>query len=304
MSSVLYDALGPRAKRRITISTIVIAAVLAGIAFIVFIRLQEQGQLTAAKWGPIVNPSDPAFKMMWPFLLGGLVETLKAAAVAIVLSLVLGTLLAISRITAAKWYRWSIVGFVELFRGVPVVLSIFFASRVLPEVGISLPVFWYIIIGLTLYNSVVIAEVIRAGVAALPKGQSEAAMAIGLTRGQMLRLIILPQAFRLMLPVLIGQLVVVVKDTSLGFIISFEELLRRGQIAVQTLHNPLQMFLLIAAIFIIINYTLSKVAERVEKGRKQKPSKTPAEVVTHVDPEVTLVNHPAPEPAGVTRPSP
>lgn len=294
MSSVLYDALGPRAKRRITVSTIVIAAALAGVAFIVFTRLQDQGQLSAAKWGPIINPADPGFKMLWPFLLGGLVETLKAAAVAIVLSLVIGTLLAVSRVTAARWYRWAIVGFVELFRGVPVVLSIFFASRVLPELGISLPVFWYIIIGLTLYNSVVIAEVIRAGIAALPKGQTEAAMAIGLTRGKMLRLIILPQAFRLMLPVLIGQLVVVVKDTSLGFIISFEELLRRGQIAVQTLHNPLQMFLLIAAIFIIINYTLSKVAERVEKGRKQKPTKTATTDGTHVDPEVTLANHPAP----------
>ncbi|WP_416986561.1 amino acid ABC transporter permease [Streptomyces sp. T028] len=262
---VLYDAPGPRTRRRIRWGTAVLLTVLATLLALVVARLSRQGQLDEAKWGPLVNPSDLRFGLVWDFLGGGLTATLQAAAISIVLSLVLGSTLAVTRVTAAAWYRWAVVGFIELFRGVPVVLSVFFAARVLPEIGVDLPTMWFLVIGLTLYNSVVIAEVIRAGIQALPKGQAEAAYAIGLTRGATLRLILLPQAFRITLPALIGQLVVVLKDTSLGFIISYEELLRRGQIAVQTLENPLQMFFVIGTIFILVNFSLSKLAEAVQR---------------------------------------
>lgn len=217
--------------------------------------------------------------MVWTFLLGGLANTLQAAGLAIVLSPFLGTILAVTCIGAKRSYGWLIVGLIETLRGVPVVLAIFFASRVLPQFGIDLPLLWYIVIGLTAYNMVVIAEVIRAGIQALPRGQSEAASALGFTRGQALRLVILPQAFRLMLPVIVGQLVVVLKDTSLGFIIGFEELLRRGQIAIQSLNNPIQMFLLIGMLFIIINFSLSKGAEALERrltNSRRKTADSPA----------------------------
>ncbi|GAA3990675.1 amino acid ABC transporter permease [Streptomyces plumbiresistens] len=273
---VLYDAPGPRTRRRIRWGTAALLTALAAVLALVVARLSRQGQLDEAKWSPLVNPSDPQFGLVWDFLGGGLKATLQAAAVSIVLSLALGSALAVTRVTAAAWYRWAVVGFIELFRGVPVVLSVFFAARVLPEIGVDLPTMWFLVIGLTLYNSVVIAEVIRAGIQALPKGQGEAAYAIGLTRGATLRLILLPQAFRITLPVLIGQLVVVLKDTSLGFIISYEELLRRGQIAVQTLENPLQMFFVVGAIFILVNFSLSKLAEAVQRrlsrpGRRSDP---------------------------------
>jgi glutamate transport system permease protein len=277
MSTVLYDALGPHAKRRVSYATAVIGAIATAVAALIIWQLARQGQFSADLWGPIINPANDDFALLWTFLLGGLAANLLAAAVAIVLSLGLGTLLAVSRVSATQTYRWAIVGFIELFRGVPVVLSIFFAARALPELGVSLPVFWYIIIGLTLYNSVVIAEVLRTGINALPKGQSEAAVALGLSRAKTLQKVILPQAFRLMLPVLIGQLVVIVKDTSLCFIISFEELLRRSQIAIQSLHNPLQMYFVVAVIFIVLNTLISILATRVEKRLSRSKTAPPTE---------------------------
>jgi glutamate transport system permease protein len=197
---------------------------------------------------------------LWRSLWGGLRATLAAAGWAMLFSVTLGTLLAVTRITAARWYRWLVVSVIEFLRGVPVVMAIFFASRVLPEVGVRLSLRWYLVIGLTAYNAVVIAEIIRSGVQALPRGQTEAAYAVGLTRGATLRLILLPQAFRIMLPALISQVVVILKDTSLGAFISYEELLRRGSLAVQSLSNPLQLYLLVGLIFIAVNFALSRLA--------------------------------------------
>lgn len=265
MTSVLFDAPGPKARRRILIGSIVAGVVLAGLTAVAVARLSDNGQFEGARWGPILNPSDESFGPLWRSLWGGLRATLAAAGWAMLFSLVLGTLMAVTRITAARWYRWLVVSVIEVLRGVPVVMAIFFASRVLPEVGVDLSLRWYLVIGLTAYNSVVIGEIIRAGVAALPRGQTEAAYAIGLTRAGALRLILLPQAFRLMLPALISQVVVILKDTSLGAFISYEELLRRGSLAVQTLGNPLQLYLLVGAIFIAVNYALSRIAVVVER---------------------------------------
>jgi glutamate transport system permease protein len=286
--SMLYDELGPKALRRIRWATALVVVLLLAAAVVIYLRLQEQGQLEATKWSPLFVPTDPQFQVVWTFLLGGLANTLQAAGLAIVLSLVLGTMLAVTRIGAKKSYGWAIVGLIETLRGVPVVLAIFFASRVLPQFGIDLPLLWYIVIGLTAYNMVVIAEVIRAGVQALPRGQTEAASALGFTRGQAMRLVILPQAFRLMLPVIVGQLVVVLKDTSLGFIIGFEELLRRGQIAIQSLNNPIQMFLIIGLLFIIINFSLSKAAEALERRMSTSRRKDPQEPTVELPTEAEL----------------
>ncbi|MGH3614161.1 MAG: amino acid ABC transporter permease [Pseudonocardia sp.] len=263
-ASVLYDVPGPRSRRRILIGSLIAGAALLILAVIVVARLAAQDQFSAEKWGPILNPTDPLFPLLWTRLGLGLINTLYAAALAVALSLVVGTVLAVTRLVSAPWYRWLVVGFVELFRGLPVVVTIFFAARVLPELGVNLSIVWYLIIGLTAYNAVIIAEIVRSGVNALPSGQREAAAAVGLTRGQSLRLILLPQAFRIMLPALISQLVVILKDTALGFIISYPELLRTAQIAIQTLNNPIPLFFTVAVIFILINYALSRLAVYVE----------------------------------------
>lgn len=263
-NTVLYEAPGPRARRRSRIASALVSVALLGLLAWVLVRLAERGQLSADRWGPLINPADPTFSSLWRLLGQALGNTLVAAALAMVFSLVIGTLLAVSRVVSAPWYRWAIVGVVELLRGVPVVIAIFFAYRALPEFGIDLPTLWYLVIGLTAYNSVIIAEIMRAGILAVPKGQNEAAYAIGMRRHQVLGAILLPQAFRSMLPALISQLVVIVKDTSLGFIISYFELVRQAQVIVQNLFNPIQVYFTIAVIFILINYGLSKLAVYVE----------------------------------------
>jgi glutamate transport system permease protein len=281
-ASILYDAPGPVTRRRTLISSVVAGVIVLVVIGLVIVRLASQGQFSGERWGPLVNPFHSDFLAVWQLLGQALVATLVAAALTLVLALVVGTLFAVTRITANRYYRWLVVGVIEFLRGVPVVIAIFFAARVLPEVGLSLPILWYLVIGLTAYNSVIIAEIIRAGVSSLPRGQAEAGYSLGLTRGQVLSTILLPQAFRVMLPALISQLVVIVKDTSLGFIISYEEFVRTANIIIQTLHNPIQTYAIVALIFIVINYALGKLAEYVERrlSRARKTAAAPVDPAT------------------------
>ncbi|MBA2308037.1 MAG: amino acid ABC transporter permease [Pseudonocardiales bacterium] len=284
MTATLYDVPGPRAKRRTLIFSLVALVIVGIVLALVVVRLAAQGQFSADKWGPLVNPAHPLFSLVWSRLGQGLINTLIAAGLTLVLALAIGTLLAVTRITSAPWYRWLVVSVIEVLRGLPVVVSIYFAARVLPELGIDLPALWYLVIGLTAYNSVVIAEIIRAGVSAIPKGQSEAAYSVGMTRGQVLRMILLPQAFRIMLPALISQLVVIVKDTSLAFIIvGYEEFVRTANQIIQAFvnqgtPNPIQVYTVVAVVFIAINYGLGKFAEFTERrlSRAKKTAAPPA----------------------------
>lgn len=261
--AVLFDAPGPRARRRILVATVAVGLAVAALLAVVLHRLADRGQLSHEKWAPLVDPRDEVFEDLWRYLGGGLVNTLRAAAIAIVVSLVLGVVVAMVRWSAPAAVRGPLVVGVEVFRGVPVVLAMYFAARVLPDLGIRLDVLWYVVIGLVVYNSVVFAEIVRAGLAAVPRGQTEAALAIGLTRGQTLRTVLLPQAFRIMLPSLISQLVVVLKDTSLGYIVSYQEFLRRGNLSIQTTHSSLQTYAVIALVFIVVNYSLGRLAQAV-----------------------------------------
>lgn len=265
MTSVLYDNPGPRARRRALVLNLVGVAVAVALAWVVFGRLSENGQFERDKWAPFLDPRDEVFGRVWMLLWAGIQRTLLAAVLAIVASLVLGTVVAVLRISAGRWWRMPIVGVVEVLRGAPVVIMIYFAARVLPDTGLRLPLIWYVVIGLTAYNAVVFSEIIRAGIASLPRGQSEAAYALGLTRSQTLRLVLLPQAFRVMLPSVISQAVVVLKDTSLGFVISWQETVRTANILVQTLGNPLQLFLLVGALFVLTNYLLGRLAQYLER---------------------------------------
>ncbi|PXY19592.1 amino acid ABC transporter permease [Prauserella muralis] len=272
MSAVLYDAPGPRSRRRTAIGSVIAGLAVLGVLALVVLQLADQGQFEMELWSPWIDPTDESFTAVWDLIAEAGINTLLAAALSMAFSLVIGTLLALSRITAARWYRWAIVGVIELLRGIPVVIAIFFAARVLPQFGVDLPTLWYLVIGLTAYNSVIIAEIVRAGINSLPTGQREAAQSIGLRRSQVLGYVLLPQAFRVMLPALISQLVVVLKDTSLGFIISYEETVNTAGIIIQNLRNPIQTYLIIALLFIVVNYALSKFAvyleRRLSRGKK------------------------------------
>jgi glutamate transport system permease protein len=279
---VLFDAPGPRARRNSFLWSLV---ALAGIGFVVYLgirRLAANGQFESELWAPLFDPNNEDFQRVWQVLGEGFWANIKAAAIAMTLSLAIGTVLALTRVTAAKGVRWFVVGFIELFRGIPVVIAIFFAFRVLPEFGIDLDALWFLIIGLTAYNSVVIAEIVRAGINAVPRGQNEAALAVGLTRRQALNIVLLPQAVRIMLPALISQLVVVLKDTALGFIIAYDELVATARRVGQIFDNPLQSLFVAAVIFIVVNMALSRFATYLERrlSRRTRRSATVVEMAS------------------------
>ncbi|MEU4561770.1 amino acid ABC transporter permease [Actinoplanes sp. NPDC023936] len=298
--SVLYDVPGPRQRRLTLIFSIVAAAVVAaGAYFFVYVPLDEKGQFSMELWGPLIDPGNENFSAVWDRLGYGIKNTLIAAVLAIITSLVIGTALAVLRLQLKSLAGRRFPGFsapaayllrglstlltavtricVEVFRGLPVVITIFFVARGLPEFGVTMSTLWYLVIGLTIYNSVVIAEILRSGMEGLPVGQREAAAAIGLSPMQTTRMILLPQAFRIMLPALISQLVVVLKDTSLGFIISYEEVLNVGKQIIGVLSNPIQVYIVIGVLFIVVNYSLSKLAQYIQRrlARGRKTAATP-----------------------------
>lgn len=287
--TVLYDVPGPRARRRHMIGAIVAGVVALGAVALVLIRLNEQGQFASELWAPLVNPSDENFAAVWALIGDGFVNTMKAAVLSILFSLALGTVIGVARLMLGKWTRMPIVGFIELLRGLPVVISIFFASRVLPDLGVNLSGWpggeglWFVVIGLTAYNSVILAEILRSGVNALPKGQREAAAAVGLNDLQTMRLILLPQAVRIMLPALISQLVVILKDTSLAAVLGiYPELLTSAKYIYLNLNNPIQALFVVGAIFVLVNWSLSRLAawveHRMSHGRRSPGGDTDEEV--------------------------
>jgi glutamate transport system permease protein len=302
-AGVLYDAPGPRARRTTLISSLVAAGVVAGLAYLLVVRpLVSRGQFASKKWGPLVDPSNENFTLLWHRLWEGFAATVTAAALAIATSLLFGTLLAILRVQLNELTRRRFSGLpaaaalplrvlswllnavtracVEVFRGLPVVITIFFVGRGLPEYGLSFDnALWYVVIGLTIYNMVVIGEILRSGMQGLPGGQREAAMSVGLSPSQTTRMILLPQAYRIMLPALISQLVVVLKDTSLGFIVSYEELLNVAKLATQVLGNPIQLYFTVGLIYITVNYGLSKLAQYVQVRMARGRTVTLAEAV-------------------------
>ena len=255
---VLGDALGPRARRQVRIATVVAMVAIALVLYVAARRLADKGQFEGDLWEPLTQWA------ILRFLLLGFVATLKVAAVSMVFAVTLGAFLALGRLTQTAPMRWVTGTFVEFFRGVPLLLLIYFSARGLPKLGISLSAFWYLVAGLVIYNGAVLGEIFRAGILSLDRGQSEAAYALGLGYWQTMFFVIVPQAVRRMVPALVSQLVTLLKDTSLGFVIPYEELLRRGEITSEFSKNTLQTLSLVALIYVAVNLSLSQLARRLE----------------------------------------
>jgi glutamate transport system permease protein len=271
--SVLFDAPGPRARVRNRMITVITVIVTLLVLWVVYSRLKEKGQLTAAKWEPFLTAN------LWKtYILPGVQGTLTAAAVSIVLALALGFLLGVGRMSIHPVIHWPCSVFVEFFRAVPVLIMMIFAYfvfadyDVFPSKHLALA---GVITGLTLYNGAVIAEIVRAGINALPRGQSEAASALGLTWGQTMRSILLPQAITSMLPVLISQMVVVLKDTAIGYQITFLEMVRQGTQVGARYGNFIPALIVVAALMISVNFALSWFATWLE-GRMRRSRRGPA----------------------------
>ena len=279
-ASVLFDAPGPRAKKLYAIIGVISVAVLLVLLYLVYrgFAQPENNQFTADKWLPFIDP------VTWTaYFIPGIIATLKAAGLAVVLAIALGLILGMGRLSGLAPVR-AVAGIVvEFFRSVPVLVMMlffyYFGQYALGITGDSAS-FFGVVAGLTFYNASVIAELVRSGVGSLPKGQREAGLAIGMSPTQTLVTILLPQAIALMLPSIISQLVVILKDTALGYIIAYSELIRAGQNLSSFKGNLSPTLIVVAALFIVINYALTRVARLVEKrlsASKRGPRTPPAD---------------------------
>ncbi|MEU3602136.1 amino acid ABC transporter permease [Streptomyces sp. NPDC006798] len=269
-STALYDIPGPRTRKRHRLygmgASLAIAALVGWIVYLLF----DTGQFTAEKWTPF------EYKGIQELLLQGLGNTLKAFAYAAVLSLVLGGVLATGRLSEHRAVRWIATLLVEFFRAMPVLVMIFFifvALKVQP-----LPA---LVAGLTLYNGSVLAEVFRTGVNAVDRGQREAAYALGMRKTQVMTHVLVPQAVRAMLPAIISQLVVALKDTSLGYLITYEEFLHAGKLIASNLDYDLPFIpvvMVIAPIYIGLCMLLSWFANWVARRQRRNPKTEGAEI--------------------------
>jgi glutamate transport system permease protein len=284
---VLFDIPGPKARARARIGTVIGSLVIAGLVAFVLVRLAANGQLEGQRWAILLDPNSGV-----PQALGeALLATLRVALVGMVLATVLGLLLAVGRLSDRRWVRSASTTYIEFFRAIPLLVVIFALYFVLPGFGVELSAFTALTGGLVLYNSAVLAEIFRAGILSVDRGQREAAYGLGMRKSQVMTLILLPQAIRRMLPVLIAQLVVLLKDSSLGFIIGYFELLRQARSLVEfftpTFGNQytFQIYVAAALIYIVVNLLLSWLARYVERRtrRNRKAAATaPAELPVDV----------------------
>jgi glutamate transport system permease protein len=273
-TSVLFDEPGPLTRRRHRLYTVVFAVVVAGVLAWVAYKLESADQLDPEIYRDLAQPN------VWTAIGSGVVNTLKAASLAIVLAVVLGAFLAVARLSDHALGRIPATVVVQFFRAVPLLLLIVALFAYLSIKGIESEVasLTALVTGLMLYNGAVLAEVFRAGINAIPRGQSEAAYGIGLRKTQVMSIVLMPQAVRYMLPAIISQCVVVLKDTSLGFVVIYMETLREGKSIAEYVHNNLVTYLLIAVIYIAMNSVVAALATWAER-RMSRSGATAAQSV-------------------------
>lgn len=261
-ATVLYDAPGPKALRFNRILTAITAVVIVAILAWVGFKLNDKGQFESNKWSFFFDSTT------WTtYILPGLVSTILAAVASIVLALIIGALLGVGRLSPIAPVRWLCSVIVEFFRAIPVLVLMLFAYSVFALWQLfpsSYLGFAAVVFGLTMYNGSVIGETLRSGIESLPKGQREAAIALGLSHSQTMYYILLPQAIAAMLPAIISQMVIALKDSALGYMIGYVEVVRSGRQLGEYYGAMIPSLIVVAIILIAINFGLAKLAERIE----------------------------------------
>ena len=259
-TSVLFDVAGPRTRARHRIYTIVsVVALLALLAF-VLLRMASTGQLDYAKWEPFFTPSYIS-ALIWD----GVVKTIQMAFSSILLAVVFGLVFGIGKLSDHAWVRRPCWAVVEFFRAVPVLLMMIYIFLTYGAGAGGIGSYWSVVIALTVYNGAVLAEVFRAGIQAVPKGQAEAAYALGLRKSQVMMSVLMPQGVKIMLPAIISQCVVALKDTSLGYVILAPGVTRVGKSIFLEFQNQVQAAIVLAAIYILLNLAVTAVATWAQK---------------------------------------
>ncbi|AMM34229.1 polar amino acid ABC transporter permease [Sinomonas atrocyanea] len=266
----IFDAVGPRGRRTIRIVTALSVLAILAVAFLVVQRFGQAGQLAADRWAEFTQ---------WPyiqFLLAGLGNTALAAAASALFAIPTALVMALGRTSRRPWLRWPATAYIEFFRSVPLLLVVYVFVSGLPSYGINPDIFWKLVIPITLCSSAVMAEIFRAGILALPAGQTEAALSLGMQQSQATRFVVLPQAVRIVVPSMVAQLVVLLKDTTLGYAVSYPELMKTANNLTAYTNHLIQTFLVIAAVYVVTNILISHFARYLERrvsGRTARAGK-------------------------------
>lgn len=262
---VLYEPPGPKAQRRIAAATAVSLAVLAAAVALMIRQFYVTGQLDAEKWRFFTRYTT------WKFIGNGLAGTLKVALAAGGIAFLFGLLLMLGRIGKSRFLRAVSVSLIEFSRGVPTLLFIYFFFLIAPQFGLKLPAFWKIAVPVAVSASGVVAEVLRSGVNAVPKGQTEAAVSLGMRDGSVFFKIVFPQAFRYVIPALIAELVIVLKDTTFAYVVNYADLMQNAKVLISNYDALLPVYLVVALLYIAINYILNKLSVAVAR-RENRPA--------------------------------
>lgn len=255
----LYETSGPKTRGRIRIATVISVIVLLALITLMIRQFYITGQLDSKYWLFLTRYTT------WRFLALGLVGTLKVALAAGIIAFLAGFLMMLGRIGRIKIVKGISIALIEFTRGVPTLLFIYFFFLVIPQWGIKMPAFWKIAIPVAISASGVVAEVLRSGVNAVPKGQIEAAKSLGMLDRSVFLKIIFPQAIRYVIPSLIAEIVIVLKDTTFAYVVSYTDLMQNSRVLISNYDAMLSMYLVVAIIYILINYMLNKVSVMVAR---------------------------------------
>ena len=261
LEDILFGAPSPRAQMVARVASVVAAGVLLLMAVGIGWRFHAEGQLDARFWTFFTLPTT------WAFLAEGFLGTLASAASAGVIALTVGLVLVTGRLAKTPLLRWPSVALIEFLRGTPTLLLIYVCFMVLPQAGIQLSTYWMLTLPVGLSAAAVVAEVYRAGVLAVPRGQAHAARSLGMTEAQVFLSVVFPQALRYITPALVAQLVIVVKDTTFGYVVTYGELMQNAKVLIANYHALVPVYLVVAVLYCLVNYAISVAGQRLGRRR-------------------------------------
>ncbi len=259
----LYEPPGPAARKKIAAATAVSLVLIILLMIAVIRQFEVNGQLDAKYWSFFGR------RTTWSFLGKGLLGTLEAALSAGAITFAAGFLLMVGRISSYKILRGISTALIEFTRGVPTLLFIYFFFLVVPQFGVKMAAFWKVTLPVAISACGVVAEVLRSGVNAVPRGQREAALSLGMRESHVFLKVVFPQAIRYVIPALISELVIVVKDTTFAYVVSFPDLMQNAKVLISNYDAMLSVYLVIAVIYILINFLLNQASAYMAKRQKR-----------------------------------
>ena len=257
LEDILFGNPSPQAQTVTRVVSVIAAIVLLLLAVGIALRFYAEGQFEPRFWEFF------ALQTTWVFLAKGLLGTLASAAMAAVIALSFGLVLLLGRMSRLRLVRWPSIAVIEFLRGTPTLLLIYVCFLVLPQAGVKLSTYWMLTLPIGLSTAAVVAEVYRAGVLAVPRGQTDAARSLGLTEAQVFFSVVFPQALRYIVPALVAQLVIVVKDTTFGYVVTYGELMQNAKVLIANYHALVPVYLVVAVLYCLVNYAISKASQRL-----------------------------------------